>query len=234
MIRIINKIFEENKFNVHHFTSIPTNSFAMDNERGSYYLAIFMDENSLNDTTVDLLNSYFDEIKQLEEGYHPEMDKNLSLILCLRRENLISDLDLNRMIFQIEENPYFFKKYVLVYEDSQVELFNKKLKDYSDPTTMGYIYSVLNNENLFQEHKKDPSMDSEYSFVSKLFIKLPFLNLRKMDRNLPSLKQEINNGLSPSLLTLRDGLIDLLKEENSDENLWKESILNYIEVEKYE
>lgn len=99
---------------------------------------------------------------------------------------------------------------------------------------MEYLYRVLNDDNSFQEHKNDPFQNTEYNLVSKLFIKLPFLNLRKMDRELTSLKQEIINALTPSLLSLRDGLLRFQPEREPDEAAWRKLILDYIKVEEYE
>lgn len=230
MIRILQKIFTENGFGVQHFISMPTNIFALDFDRGSYYLAIFVEERMLDHTSVELFNSYFDEVKGLEEGYRPDMDKNISLIVCVKRSGNFLDPILNKIIFDIEEDPYFFKKYVLTYTDLQVEML---LKNQSG-SIMEYLYRVLNDDNLFQEHKNDPFQNTEYNLVSKLFIKLPFLNLRKMDRELTSLKQEIINALTPSLLSLRDGLIRFQPERERDEAAWRKLILDYIKVEEYE
>ncbi|MNV99007.1 hypothetical protein D3C71_1943240 [compost metagenome] len=99
---------------------------------------------------------------------------------------------------------------------------------------MEYIHTILNDESLFQAHKASPFLNTEYNLVSKFFIKLPFLNLRKMDRELSSLKQEIKKMLTPSILSLRDELLNLRSNEKLDEAAWRKSILDYIKVEKYE
>lgn len=231
MIRILQNIFMENRFVVQHFTSMPTNIFALDMDRGSYYLAVLVEEQMLGYNSVELFNSYYDEVKGLDEGYRPDMDKNLSLIVCVKRRNLLSDPKLHKVIFDIEEDPYFFKKYVLTYTDSQVELL---IKNQGDISIIEHLYRVLNDDNSFQEHKNDPIQESEYNLISKLFIKLPFLNLRKMDREMASLKQEINNALTPSLLSLRNGLLNLKPEGKNDDATWHKLILEHIRVENYE
>lgn len=232
MIRILRKIFTEKGFVVQPFISMPTNIFALDMNRSSYYLAVFVEEKMLDYRSVELFNSYFDEVKKLDEGYRPDMDKNLSLIVCVKRRNLFPESVLNKIIFDIEEDPYFFKKYVLTYTDPQVKQLMKK--NQGDASIIEYLYRVLNDDNSFQNHKNDPFQESEYNLISKLFIKLPFLNLIKMDRELVSLKQEINNTLTPSLLSLRDGLSMLKTEEKKDEAAWRKLILEFIEVGKYE
>lgn len=231
MIGILQKIFIENGFAVQHFISMPTNIFALDTHRGSYYLAVFVEENMLDSMSVELFNSYFDEVKELEEGYRPEMDKNLSLIVCVKRGELRPYTGLNKIIFDIEEDPYFFKKYVLTYTDSQVELLKANL---GESSILEHLHRVLNDNNAFQEHKNDPLQSTEYNLVSKLFIKLPFLNLRKMDRELASLNEEINNSLTPPLLALRDELLKLKPEEKTNEAAWRKSILVHMKVEENE
>ncbi|WP_342439124.1 ABC-three component system middle component 1 [Paenibacillus sp. FSL L8-0436] len=231
MIRIFNALFEENKFNVQHFISMPTNTFALDISRGSYYLVIFLDETSIDHSSVDLFNSYFDEIKGLEVGYRPDMDKNTSLIVCIKRKELHPSPVLNKIIFDIEEDPYFFKKYVLTYTESQVEIV---IKNWGDSSIMEYMHTILNDEGLFQSHKTSQFLNTEYNLVSQFFIKLPFLSLRKMDRELSSLKKEIENLLTPSILTLRDELLNLRSDDKLDEETRRNLILEFIKVEKYE
>ncbi|OZQ60556.1 hypothetical protein CA600_27890 [Paenibacillus sp. VTT E-133280] len=230
MIRLMQKLFEENDFGIRHFLHIPTNVFGLDNPRGSYYLAVFLEEDeSYESLTADMFNSYYDVIKGLQDGYDPQMDKNLSLLICLKRKVLEPDHKLNKIIFDIEEDPYFFKKYVLTYTELQVE---KILTSLSDSGLMDYIHRILNDEAIFQSHKIRPHVESEYNLISRLFIKLPFLDLRKMDRELSNLRKDITDLLTPELLKLRDDIVHLRPKETMNEEIFRNLILKYVEVEK--
>lgn len=230
MIRLINLLFEENNFNTRNLVSIPvTNIFAEEENRANYYLALFFDESNMEQFSIDMFNDQYNAIKGLEEGYDPQMDKNLSLLLCVKRNSLQLDPIMNKTIFDIEEDPYFFKKYVLTYTDSQV---NEVLQKQKETTIMEYIHRTLSNEGAFQEYKLNPHLESEYNLVSKLFIKIPFLNLKKMDRELSSLKNDITNSLSISLLKLRDDLVKLQPSERVEDEIISNLLFEYIGVKK--
>jgi hypothetical protein len=230
MIRLINLLFEENNFNTRNLVSIPvTNIFAEEKNRANYYLALFFDESNMEQFSIEMFNDQYNAIKGLEEGYDPQMDKNLSLLLCVKRNSLQLDPIMNKTIFDIEEDPYFFKKYVLTYTDSQV---NEVLQKQKETTIMEYIHRTLSNEEAFQEYKLNPHLESEYNLVSKMFIKIPFLNLKKMDRELSSLKNDITNSLSISLLKLRDDLVKLQPSEKVEDEIISNLLFEYIGVKK--
>lgn len=212
MRKLIERLFIENNYTVRPFLNNST-ILASDTARSNYYLSIFLTEADVKDLVVSSLNEYFDAIKGLDEGYEPQMDKNLSMLICLKRGSLNNDSTLNKQIFDIEEDPYFFKKYVLTYTESQEDLI---LRNVNDTHVMTYLHTILNNEDAFQTHKKFPYHETEYNLVSKLFIKLPVLNLTIRNEELPSLKVTINNLLTPDLLQLRDDLLSLNKIEDAD------------------
>ncbi|NOU73455.1 hypothetical protein GC098_18855 [Paenibacillus sp. LMG 31458] len=222
MIRLIENIFEENGYNIRSLTSQEPIIFASDSKRSSYYLAIFLEGTTFDNTSVEHLNDYYDAIKGLEEGYEPQMDKNLSMLVCVKKTDTGSDPALNKMIFDIEEDPYLFKKYVLTYTNHQVEMALQKVNGLS---VMSYLHSLLNNEVAFQEHKKTPNSESEYNLVSKLFIKLPFLDITTRNREIASLEDTITNSLSPDLLEIRDELLKLniVTNEDAEGNIYSQT-----------
>ncbi|NOV04313.1 ABC-three component system middle component 1 [Paenibacillus planticolens] len=206
MLRLIKGIFEENNYQIRLLEPEETIILASDSTIASYYLTIFLDGTEFDKTSVDQFNDYYGIVKGLEEGYEPQMDKNLSMLICVKRTQSGVDTAENKRIFDIEEDPYLFKKYVLTYTDLQLDMALQKTDDRG---VMSYLHSLLNDEIAFQEHKQSPNSESEYNLVSKLFIKLPFLDLTKRNREISSLKDTITSSLSPELLQLRNDLFKL-------------------------
>jgi len=232
--KLIERLFLENNYTVRPILN-DSSLLASDTAKSNYYLSIFLTEADVQDLVVGSLNEHFDAIKGLDEGYEPQMDKNLSMLICVKRSSLNNNSTLNKQIFDIEEDPYFFKKYVLTYTESQEELILRNVKDTS---VMTYLHTILNSEDAFQTHKKFPYHETEYNLVSKLFIKLPILNLTIRNEELPSLKVTVNNLLTPDLLQFRDDLLNLNKiedadgetEEVPDEDTLRKRLLEYVGV----
>lgn len=234
MRNLIERLFLENNYTVRTISN-GANILASNKTKSNYYLSIFINDTDVQDLDVGSLNDYFDEIKQLDEGYEPQMDKNLSMLICVKRSSLEIESSLNKKIFDIEEDPYFFKKYVLTYTESQEVLLSRS---FTDSDIMTYLHSLLNNEEAFQYHKRSPYHETEYSLVSKLFIKLPILNLKIRNEELPSLTDTINNLLPPELLKLRNDLLILnmiedqngTTEEVTDEYTLRKRLMEYVGV----
>jgi len=239
MIRLIENIFTENKFELRYLGPANSIILASDSKKASYYLVVFLEGPEFDEINVDQLNDYYDIVKGMEEGYEPQMDKNLSMLICVNSTTLGFANSLNKLIFDIEEDPYLFKKYVLTYTNVQLEM---ALQGKKGKSIMMYLHAILNDESAFQEHKKSPDNESEYNLVSKLFIKLPFLNLTKMNREIANLKESITNSLDPELLNLRNDLLHLKyvansndtdSEENDtvDEETLRKRLIEYVGVD---
>src|SRR5690606_15071938 len=52
------------------------------------------------------------------ENYHTDFNKNTTLII-LHKGSIIIEEKIKRQIFEIEENPYIFKKYIIRYSLNQ-------------------------------------------------------------------------------------------------------------------
>ncbi|WOA41090.1 ABC-three component system middle component 1 [Enterococcus faecalis] len=81
----------------------------------NFYLIVYMNEIT-EDFITKQVSEYFNIIKTIERGYDERIDKNLSMLICLKN-NHIESLSKYKKIFEIEEDPYFFKKYLLSYNE---------------------------------------------------------------------------------------------------------------------
>src|SRR5699024_3630439 len=104
MKEIMTSIFKAHNFRVDNLSN---------NQNINYYTVLFI-ENLFDIKEKEVnFNAFYEDIKRTITNYDHRMDKNLSMVICSRLENLKVTEDINKKIYQIEEDPYFFKKYVL-------------------------------------------------------------------------------------------------------------------------
>jgi hypothetical protein len=161
------------------------------------------------------------------------VEKNLSLLLLIEVDSLENSREIAALIYDIEEDPYDFKKFVLTYTKHQVEL----LKSYigtSEGNVISCLNDILNNPTTFSKFKNHE--DSEevliYDLVSKLFIKIPFLNLDNNQQAITNLYEKIVERIDDRDKDLWESLMQL--NENSGNNPDIEEILECIGVETFE
>lgn len=141
----------------------------------SYYIFIFLKkENQLIDLTEEWVNLYM-SLKDSDD-YREDMDKNTYCIVLKEvseksyySEDFENGQLLIKSICLIENNPYYFKKNVLLYTPKMLE-FASSIKDDFD--------SVCRKEiapDSFERFKIERKKEYKYEFLTKLYIKIPFL-----------------------------------------------------------
>ena len=118
------------------------------------------------DLVIEIAN-YFRE----NDIYVPDMDKNTSLIYCVKRD--IKSNKLDELKVKIEDDPFYFKKYVFAYSEAQSDEF-KKLRKQHNWTINELIQTYFDTEN-FSKFKKNGDNEKIYKLVSELFIKIPII-----------------------------------------------------------
>ncbi|MGY3259046.1 ABC-three component system middle component 1 [Pseudomonas chlororaphis] len=148
----------------------------------------------------------------------PSFKKNCDLI-CIHYLKQLSEFKMHEEeIFAIEEDPYYFKKYVLYYSDAEEKVLQGQ--------TYEKIHATIISKELFNEYKAEPLTATQYSAAAKIFIKLPFLELPFIKRDLVPLRLQTEGAVSEeglartyeSILKLSSTNVDdLIKEMISDE-----------------
>ena len=119
------------------------------------------------DLVIEIAN-YFRE----NDIYVPDMDRNTSLIYCVKRD--ISSEELERVKVAIEDDPFYFKKYVFAYSESQADEFKKLCKQHVRSASELIQMYILDSEN-FNAFKKNSTNEKIYKLVSELLIKIPII-----------------------------------------------------------
>ncbi len=231
MNNILKRIFEEQGFTNERIEwTIDDNSYIDlsrsflslpkdDRKKTEYYLTIFLKNPSM-DQLEDLVNKknfeLFSEIK-FSNIYIGDMDKNLSMLVCIEMSELENEEKIINGIYNIEEDQYNFKKYVLTYSANQeIEL---KEKTSQEMNVTKFLQEVVIDVNKFELFKQEVNKEALYSLVSKLFIKIPILTLNKVSIPLVNLKEIIEESLKEdSLIGLAIRILELDQLKDMDED----------------
>lgn len=220
-----------------------TDLYLAHNPNGDYFIYVKIPENALpyicNNIQIKLSRLIKNEIDFIEQSsgkritISSSFDKNSTLIILtdqLDASNKSSDI-YNQAI-AIEEDPYFFKKQVLVISSKELEVASSRYDKFST-NYLEYLNNVISNTESFncfinsKENRRN-NLAIEYSFVAKLYEKLPFLSLSVQETTPDDLQKNINDDLTKeqydeceSLLQLDVKKLDswikeILKEENND------------------
>jgi hypothetical protein len=151
---------------------------------------------------------------------HPTFKKNCDLI-CIHHLNKLAEFkNHEEQIFAIEEDPHFFKKYILYYSDTEVVA----IQDYS----FDKLVTTISDKSQFSNYKDDPLTATQYSVAAKIFIKLPFLELPFTKGDLVSLRLQAGEAVTEEDLDETYEIIQKFTSNNIDE-LVKELINNELE-----
>lgn len=127
-------------------------------------------QNNNKDLVIEIAN-YFRE----NDVYVPDMDKNTSLIYCVKKD--INSDKLDNLKVKIEDDPFYFKKYVFAYGEAQADEFKKLCKQHGQSVSELIQTYILDAEN-FNKFKKNGDNEKIYKLVSELLIKIPIIPIR--------------------------------------------------------
>lgn len=166
------------------------------------------------------LNTLINRLAPEEFLRNPSFKKNCDLI-CIHRLDVLAEFkDHEEEIFAIEEDPHFYKKYVLYYSSAE----ESALTDF----TYNKLVSVIADKKEFLDYKENPLKATQYSFAAKTFIKLPFLELSSHQGNLVSLRQQAAEAVAEAGLNDTYSTIQKVTDKNADDFI-KEMIRNELE-----
>ncbi|WP_348799159.1 ABC-three component system middle component 1 [Flavobacterium adhaerens] len=175
MIQLLKNIFKEN-----NIIKLEEEKECFSYENKSFFFNINIQESEL--LQIRNTENFYDngDYKRILDIYRRlvdtsginEIEKNSSLIVTVKCEDLESLSKLQQQILLIEENEYFFKKYVILYTDQSISQL-------SENPTIEFLQEKLNDFEKFDKYSEEGYISelAEYMVVLQLFIKLPFLKL---------------------------------------------------------
>lgn len=173
MKRLIKILLSETGFeNIQPIDNIDNDNslFSENRSKNMFYISNFYNSiNDFNEGFKEDQNRAFNFVCTKDNSN--ELKKNTSMIIFIKVENIKQMDEMQSKILELEEDVYFFKKYVLLYLDEELEEFKSAVEN---ENISEFMKENINNEELFEEFKVEEKV-SFYSLILKLYIKLPHL-----------------------------------------------------------
>ena len=132
------------------------------------------------------LDYLISEFQKLDDE---KIKKNTSLFILIKVYDIHQFYNnyLNTIV-AIEEDEYYFRKYIIFYTDEGLNDLN--------PDVQYLLHIVQNNiddleESLFDKFEKDMFFDDSYFIAMQLIIKLPFISLPHSDKPFATIEDKI-------------------------------------------
>lgn len=223
MKEIIRNLFSENNYS--RLSIKDTGKFDLEfweyDKNEAYYVILYLKVNQLpSNFLTNEIPQLFNNLKKNLANYLISMDKNMTLIICLE-EVMGGNEKIDQFILDIEEDPYFFKKNVIRYNDNDLTIFNTQSKT----NITKFINETVNDIKRFEEFKEYG--DSYYEFCANLLIKFPFLVFRNKREDLNNLSENIEEEIKTKNL---NALFKSIQSEYYDEKNMEEVITKIKEL----
>ena len=135
---------------------------------------------------------------------HPSLEKNLSMLVLWDTGGNLEIGTMKRKVMAVEEDPYFFKKYVLYFSSSErdalnAEVDNQKFND--------FLKTNIASQDIFTQYKENPMSQSWQSLIYRISIKIPFIEINiDASEGLSSLFEKNQEKIEAESLTSWDHL----------------------------
>lgn len=147
-------------------------------DKEDYYICCFWDETiDLSSYSKQVEAEFADELYYTGNNHNSAKKKNTSIIFFIDASDVLKYEEENqKLLYDIEESPYYLKKYVLTYNTSQIQEFRDR---YDTDNTEGTLSIREKMEKIISDidgYKKSRAVKSVslYSLVLRLYAKIPF------------------------------------------------------------
>lgn len=173
MITTINNLFSQLGFINSELEIGSLHAFENINKR-TYWLIIETD--NLNNV-IENQSNYFEQARNRINNEW--FDKNVSLLILHK----VEDFDnIQSLVLEIEENPYLFKKQVILYREIERENLNRAIEA-EENTIKDFIENKILDEAIFKIHKENINNNDYESLLYRLAHKIPFIKLNIIQEN---------------------------------------------------
>lgn len=200
---MLSKLFESKGFKQEDSGS-DNISFYQKDETLFYFVASYPQDDFLNydhsKITEKVTEAY---TRKLQEN--PRVTKNSSLVILISSKSYIQDEELYNKIYEVEENPFGMRKYVIVAHEDIITWLQE--------VDLSELRKLILNRGKFEQYQAKGLENDDHQYVGgmQLFIKLPFLNLEETSAVLQTLPDRVN-------LLLQKNNNRILIEQNIGEN----------------
>lgn len=214
MYNIINELFNNCGFSPKDVDNYKLYSNNEADDKTSFWLVI---EKSNLDSLIENQFTLLSNCQKVCQ--HPSLEKNLSMLVLWDTKGRISLDEMKNKVMTVEENPYFFKKYVLYYSPDEFESLNLAMEGMN---LYGFLKSQIPSQETFSAYKVNPiSQKSWQPLIYRIAMKLPFVGIDiDVSDGLKSLMESIHDKLDdddPELVWFDHQLFEQLEDLSVDE-----------------
>jgi len=139
-----------------------------------------------------------------------DFDKNVSMLILWDTGGKLNLDEMKQKIIKIEEDPYFFKKYVLYYSQIEHENLENQVKT---GAFVDFLSTQIILSETFSYYKENSEKQNWQSLLYRIAIKVPFVNISvKPSIGIASLSDHNKRKLvAANLYELNNKLINILK-----------------------
>ncbi|MFA7746039.1 ABC-three component system middle component 1 [Salinicoccus roseus] len=187
------------------------------NDDNDYYMISHYCENDISDFfDSQKTNDIIEEYKNLSKS-DPPISSNTSLIILFKTNDIKTSYNRwKNMIMRIEEDEYFFRKYIIIYsEPSLVNLVQEPIDD---------LFEIVKKENNLELFQENNFFSEEYYVCMQLIIKIPFLILPIKETDYQPLEKEIKQKLQENNLAETSHAVEKLLEVVDDNEKFYEML----------
>lgn len=220
MRKILEKVFKNNDFNIIEYDKC---DFYCSQKKSENYILYYLDNLSKGEVHYILDEKIYDnEIEFIDK----EHKKNTSVIFVVKLEEFELNDEEKSIVFQIEEDPYFYKKYVLWYTENELENIDRYLENSTENIIDKELFKSM---KLLMEGKEVKNSEvHSYTLLCRMFIKIPFLSLKDVYTNKNNNELQILDENIKQLMHQYDILNEKLKNnsiysdlhENESDKFW--------------
>jgi hypothetical protein len=209
---------------------ISTSIYIAHKPNSDYFIYINLPENALpfvsNDIQINLSSILKNDVGSMDVlngelvTISSSFEKNATLIILttIKDESLLKNVEKQAIL--IEEDPYFFKKQVLVVSPKDIDVIFSSFEKYKE-NYISYLQELISDPKAFNEFMNAKPLNltnkaKEYCFAARLYEKLPFLVLSVQESDPEDLQKTIDNNLSETQRDLCEALLKLDIDNLSD------------------
>ena len=150
-----------------------------------YKCQVYLVVSCLNSQLDEIINTdYIKKISQkfrVQSFHFGEMDRNTSLLILSEHRTDESVNTAEKV--KIEDDPYYFKKYVLSYDDIAKNSTEMWIKNSTkDESLIASIQEYIGNTARFEAYKFNHQNEPVYSYLVEIVTKIPNFPMRIIDQ----------------------------------------------------
>ena len=170
MISLIDELFRVYRFRPIEVDNGRLFSFNESDAKTAFWL-VFQESDLVS--LVERQSQLFEACKQVCQN--DALDKNISMLVLWNTGGELEIGEMKKRIMSVEEDPYFFRKYVLYY--SATELNSLKTATQEQSLSV-FLRTQVVSQETFAQYKKDPTEQKSWQpLLYRIAMKVPFVEI---------------------------------------------------------